>query len=187
MAYKRYMDATHPRGVQERKIALTTSGEILMPKKSYDLATETVTITFDDNSTAELSLASYSPEIIRQLALHGLSQKAGDSYAGAAKASEEEGITADEYCQAAVARVDQQLREGNFNAGGGGGVRGGIFVEALTQVTGKSQDDIVALVNSLDEEKVKELKKHPQVKNAMLQIRAARAEKAASAAPQLTL
>lgn len=158
-----------------------------MPKKAYDVSTETVTITYDDGATKVLALADYPEAIVRQLALHGLSQKAGDSYAGAAKASDEEGITADEYCQGAVERVDTQLRDGNFNAGGGGGVRGGIFVEALAASLSKPTDEVLALVNSWDEEKIKQVKKHPQVKNAMLQIKAERAKKAAEAAPQLTI
>lgn len=158
-----------------------------MPKKATSLETGSVTITFDDDVTTTLNLDDYSPEIQRQLALHGLSQKAGDSYAGAAKASEEEGVSVDDYCKASVARIDEQLRAGNFNAGGGGGVRGGIFAEALAKATGKSLDEVIDLINSMDEDTIKQVKKHPQVKAEMLSIRQARAAKAAEAAGALTL
>lgn len=158
-----------------------------MPKKATSLETGTVTITFDDESAKTLSLDDYSPEIVRQLALHGLSQKAGDSYAGAAKAAEEEGIAVDDYCKASVDRVDEQLRAGNFNAGGGGGARGGIFAEALAAATGKPQDEVLALINSMDEDTIKQVKKHPQVKAEMLRIRQERAARAAESAGALTL
>jgi hypothetical protein len=151
-----------------------------MPKKSYDVTSGIVTFEFENEETRTLALDDYSPEIQRQLALHGLSQKGGDSYAGAARAADEEGISVEDYCVAAVERVDQQLRDGNFNAGGGGGVRGGIFAEALAKATGKTLDEALAVINSLPEDKIKEVKKHPAVKNEMLQIRAARAAAAAS-------
>lgn len=158
-----------------------------MPKKSYDLEALTHTITYDDGSTATIALSELSDSMRDQLALHGLGQKRGDSYAGAAKASEEEGITVEDYCKVAVEKIDENLRAGNFNAGGGGGIRGGIFVEALSTALSKPQDEVLELVKSWDEDKIKQVKKHPQVKNAMLQIRAKRAEAAAEAAPALSL
>ena len=51
-------------------------------KKKIDVEAKTVTFTFEDDSTQVLELGNLTPEMQTQLALHGLSQKAGDSYAG---------------------------------------------------------------------------------------------------------
>ena len=57
-------------------------------KKSLDVATMTVVIVFADGHTIEVVAPSLSDEIQANLLLHGLSQKLGDSYAGAADLAE---------------------------------------------------------------------------------------------------
>lgn len=59
----------------------SASGRIKVAEKSYDEDEGTFSIVFSDGSESEVSLESLPANIVRLLALHGLSQKLGDSYA----------------------------------------------------------------------------------------------------------
>lgn len=85
-----------------------------MPKKTTSIDDQSVTIKFEDDSSASLSLTDLTPEITMQLALHGLSQKLGDSYAGPEKRA---------LAPEVVAGVIQGLKDGNWTVRGEGGTR----------------------------------------------------------------
>jgi hypothetical protein len=59
----------------------SASGRIKVAEKSYDEDEGSFSIVFSDGSESEVSLDSLPANIVKLLALHGLSQKLGDSYA----------------------------------------------------------------------------------------------------------
>lgn len=105
-----------------------------------------------------------SNDIIGRLALHGISQKVGDSYAGA------EGIT--------EARLMAEGVWKNLKAGVWAlkAVRGGKIVEALHRITGKAFDECLEKWASLGDDAQKALKKHPDIKRVMAEMEAERAK-----------
>jgi hypothetical protein len=130
-----------------------------------------VSFTFADKSSTirTCELKELGKDMITALAIHGLSQKLGDSY------SSNEGI-AD-----AIATVDQvwaQLKAGNFNARVSGS---SLFYEALARIKGLSVDEVRAKVEILDEEAQDKMKSNAKVKAMMVVIRGERASSKALA------
>jgi len=108
--------------------------------------------------------------MIRRLALHGLSQKAGDSYASA----NDKGWTIDD-CRDNVADVFDHLRNGIWSTGGD---RSGnaIIVEALSRLTGNDTEACREVYQTMTEDEQKDLAKRPDVKAMVAQIKAERAQ-----------
>ena len=86
-------------------------------KVSKTVSDTAVTFEFATGEVEEVSPSDLPAEIQKQLILHGLSQKLGDSYSGE---------DADK-CHAIFSGVLKNLVEGNWSArsGGGGAPRGG--------------------------------------------------------------
>jgi hypothetical protein len=160
-----------------------------MAKKASKKVTDSgVEITFESGEVVAVQLDQLSDGIITKLALHGLSQKVGDSYAGAELAEAHE----------LAGSVVKRLIEGEWTqASTGGGVsRVSMLVEALAAATGKTNDEALEVVKGMSEDQKKELKKHPAIAKELATIaaeravaKAKRAEEAAAAsdAPALTL
>ncbi len=166
-----------------------------MPKKSVDVENQSVTFTFGDGGEAVARLADFSDEIVTQLALHGLSQKGGDSYAGAKSACAENDIDPEEWSKAQVEGVIRQLTDGEWTVrregGGGGGVTD--LARALAEATGSDLTDAVAKVNDADKDTKAALRKHPAIAAILARLRQERAakkqaelESAAADAPALS-
>lgn len=151
-----------------------------MTKKLVSIENESVTITFDDGESVTLATADISTEMQVRAMLHGLSQKLGDSYAGAA--SEADPLA---YAKSAVADVIANLKAGDWRAAttGTGGSRVSDLALALAELQGIDIAQAVeALAESTDEQK-DTLRKHPRVAAVMARIKAAKAaERAAKAA-----
>ena len=111
-----------------------------------------------------------SEDIIGRLALHGISQKVGDSYAGAESITE--------------ARLMAQGVWNNLTSGMWAvkATRGGKIVEALHRATGKPFDVCLEKFAGMDEAAKKALRKHPDIKRAIADIEAENAAKMAEAA-----
>lgn len=144
--------------------------------KAVDAEQGLVTITPEGGEAITANLADMPDEIVRQLALHGLSQKLGDSYAGA---GQEENPVA--VITANVTGLIDQLKAGTWSSrsGGGGGPRVTLLAEAIHRVTGKELEECTAVVGDMSNEDKATWRKHPQVAKAIAEIRAEReAEKA---------
>lgn len=151
-------------------------------KKIADFENGNVNFEFADGSTFNAALTELNEDIINRLALHGLSQKLGDSYAGAG--GEDDPV---EYAKEALAGVYESLKEGNWTqrTGGTAGPRVTLLAEALHRATGRDLEECSSMVNDLrvaagdgDEDakaKLDAIKNHPQVKAAQSEIRAERA------------
>lgn len=143
-----------------------------LAKKVVDAEKGTVSFVFapdtDKARNITATLASIPTNIITRLALHGLSQKCGDSYAGAANDGEAE---------EAVKAVLEDLVAGNWSASrvGVGGVKVAVFVEALARASGQNIEEAGELVSAMSDEEKATAKKHPAIKAAMAAINAERA------------
>lgn len=125
---------------------------------------------FTDGTTITTELDGMNEEIVQKLAIHGLSQKIGDSYAGAESVAE------------AISLAEGVFK--NLLAGlwGAKVARGGKIVEALHRVTGKAVEECLDLWQGMDDGRQKELRKHADIKKALADMEAERAAALAEAA-----
>jgi len=136
-------------------------------KASKKVEGTTVTIEFATGQTLTANAADLPDEMKRNLIVHGLSQKLGDSYAGA---DEKEAFDC-------ANRVLEGLMKGEWSTRGeGGGGRASMFLEALAAVLGLSLDEAKAKFDSKTEEEQAAIKNHPQIKTKTAEIKAARAQ-----------
>lgn len=125
-----------------------------------------VEFTFSDKNGTKLvcNTAELSKEMLLELALHGIAQKVGDSYASA------------ESVQDALdnaKRVWDNLKAGNFNSRSSG--VGSILVEAIARIKKIAADEAQKLLEAMDEEKLEVLRKKEAVKAMVTIIRGERA------------
>jgi len=128
-------------------------------------------IFIDGGEELECSIEMLSTDIIHQLALHGLSQKVGDSYSGAESVVE---------ARALAQGVWDNLKAGNWAVRSG---RGGKVVEAMVRATGKDYGECLTVWNAMDKKEQAALKAHPQMKLATAEIDLERATAAQASAP----
>lgn len=138
-----------------------------------------ITFKWADDSETVVNLDGFSEAILQHATLHGLSQKLGDSYSGAA------GNVA--YAKEMFEETLNALREGDWNRKGGGISSGGIWVEALARAAGEDMEAALAAWNEMDDETKAATRKHPAVKLAKAEIEAERAKAKAADAPSITL
>ena len=113
--------------------------------------------------TIETDLNELNDEIRLKLALHGLKQKLGDAYAG-----EKDPAAA----MKAVEEVYSRLKNGEWTTGrAGGGSRVGQLAKALARVKGVSVEEAAAAIENLSKEERAQLRKHPLVQKALLEIK----------------
>lgn len=135
--------------------------------KVVDVENMVVQFSFTDGRVLELPLGNLSTEMIDRLALHGIAQKIGDSYAGAE--------TLDE-AFAAASTVVANLEAGIWATKSS---RGGIWVEAIQRAAGCEFEEAFEKWSKADDATKKELRNHPQVKLAKAEIEQERAAKMA--------
>lgn len=137
---------------------------------------DVITIRFEEtNEELQVNINDIPAETISRLAMHGLSQKLGDSYAGA-EVSESFGR-----CSA----VAGDLKEGNWSTRvAASGPRTTQLAEALAAATGKSLEEAAAKLETLDEDAKKGLRAHPQIKVELANIKARKAQEAAAKAAE---
>ena len=131
-----------------------------------------VGFSFANDETREFALDGLSQDIINRLAVHGLSQKIGDSYASSLTVA------------AAVEKADAtyaMLKAGDWALKREGGT-GGVWIEAIARVQGIELSQAATVFDKLDEAQKKGVKGNPRVKAAKLAIDAERAAKRAEAA-----
>lgn len=128
-----------------------------------------------------LLLSELSPEIVTRLAVHGLSQKVGDSFAGAA--DEPDPVA---YAIARIKDTWEQLKRGEWRVTGTGGPRATLLGRALARVSGHTIEEAMAVLqdkeDSLSEEEfkafLKALRADPSIKQAQADIKLEDAQKA---------
>lgn len=115
-----------------------------------------------------------------RLAIHGASQKIGDSYAGAAKEADPVA-----FAKEAVKGTIKQIYDGEWRVNAGGGPRVNDLAKAIAAVTGQpleGEDGTVALVAAMSDDDKKAFRKKPKIAAALAKLAA---EKAAERAAKL--
>lgn len=140
---------------------------------------QAVEFAFANGVTHTISMADFQAEQQSQLGSYGISQKFGDSYAGAE--------SPDEAVETFLATVEQvKSGEWTVRRGGGGAARITMLVEALARVTGKTEEEAQAKIATLDDDEKKDLRTHPQIAAVLEEIKLdrqkAKLEKAKEAA-----
>lgn len=156
----------------------SASGRIKVADKDYDVETKTFSIVFADGSESEVALESLPAEIVSMLALHGLSQKLGDSYASV------KGDVAE--AKKRYEAVLTQLQNGEWKKAREGGGEGSAKVTELAQAIARFRNAPLekanAAVAGASPEQKKAWQGNPNIKALIATIRAEKAaERAAKA------
>ena len=144
-----------------------------MAKKITDEAAGKITFEFSDGRTLSIAVSELTPEMATRAAMHGLSQKGGDSYAGAESVDE-----AYDACESTLAALRGPNGTWSTRTVGEGGARGTMLVEALYRATkheGKTMDDCEQLVADMSDEQKKGIRNIPAIKAQLDAIAAERA------------
>jgi hypothetical protein len=163
--------------------------------REYDLDAASAEISVAGDVFLTISYEDFSPEIIKQGFLYGITKKMVDSVAGIkAQLARERGVETSqidnsdpEYIQAVkdgLKEIYDQLRKDGGNewraARGEGEAKPRVteLAEAISRIRGMSLEEAAALVKRVaeqDKEKLSTWRKHPQVQLAIAQIRQERA------------
>ncbi len=120
---------------------------------------------FADETSETIELDFFSKEIINRAALHGFSQKLGDSYSGITNVAE---------AKLAMHGVLAALRAGDWNRKGGS--TGGKWVEALARATGETIERTLEAWDKMTDEVKTATKKHPDLIKVLREIELERAQ-----------
>lgn len=156
----------------------SASGRIKVADKDYDVETKTFSIVFADGDESEVALESLPAEIVSMLALHGLSQKLGDSYASVKGDVKE--------AKQRYEAVLRQLQAGEWKKAREGGGEGSAKVTELAQAIARFRNAPIekanAAVAGASPEQKKAWQGNPNIKALIATIRAEKAaERAAKA------
>ena len=121
-------------------------------------------------------LAKFNVEIIERLAIHGLSQKVGDSVSALSKTRDFHAAFGN------MQEVVDNLEKGLWSARGGSSTSD--LVAALASLTGEDTETIQTAIDQADDEKIAEFRKNPEVKAKILEMQAERQRTLAKAAQE---
>jgi hypothetical protein len=148
--------------------------------KSVDEAAQTVTFKFADGGNFVAKLGDMPATIATRLALHGLAQKLGDTYAGDVESAEAE-----------VRDMYGELANGHWSTRAPGEPRITLLAEAMASlrpVEGVSHEErtkqAMRKLEEVSDEERAALRKDPRIKLAIAQIQAKRLRDAAKKAPE---
>ena len=118
-------------------------------------------------------LAKMPADIVERLAIHGLSQKVGDSTSSLSK-------TRDFHAAfGAMQEIVDNLEKGLWSVRGGSSTSD--LVAALAELQGSDTETVQAAIDAASEEQVAELRKHPQIRAKILELQAERQKALAKA------
>jgi len=147
-------------------------------KKTVDVDSGSVTFTFaDEGAPVVVELSKVSDANMTRLALHGMSQKCGDSYAGAESIAD---------AREAVLGVQEMLYSGEWSTRAPGEPRTSVLAEALARATGKTVEAAKAALDAMDDDTRKAVSAHPGVKKARAEIALEKASAELANAPALS-
>ena len=118
-------------------------------------------------------LGKFNAEIIERLAIHGLSQKVGDSVSALSKTRDFHAAFGN------MQEVVDNLEKGLWSARGGSSTSD--LVAALASLTGEDTETIQTAIDQADDEKIAEFRKNPEVKAKILEMQAERQKAIAKA------
>ena len=157
-----------------------TNKETIMAKKNFN--PETKTWTFDSGiAVHELTVDELS-EAMQLVGLgHGILQKTGDAYAGAAKDTADTEQSVEEYIDASIVDSLDRLRKGDWNLRtGGAGPRITDLVRAIAEAYEVDEDEAAEKVATFSADDKKGARAHPAIKPILDRLSAERAAKKAT-------
>jgi len=146
-----------------------------MAKKAVDVEAQTITFDFGDGRVETFTLADMSDAMKIQLALHGASQKIGDSYASAKSQTDGTEIDPADWSQQQAAGVVAQLLADDWTVRTPGSAQSTDLMSAFEEVTGAE------LQSDLSKEDKAALRKHPKIAAVLARIKSERADAKAAA------
>lgn len=137
-------------------------------KVSKTVTDEGVKFEFATGEVVEVKCGDFKGDIQKQLMLHGLSQKLGDSYSGEDS----------DKCHTIFQGVLKNLSEGNWSARAGGGGAGRIsqLAAALARAAGEPIEKCVEKLSEMDDATKKTVREHPAVQAALAEIKLEKAQ-----------
>lgn len=147
----------------------------IMAKKTVDLETQTVTFDFGDGRVETFQLSDCSDEMKIQLALHGASQKTGDSYASAKSQTEDTDIDPSVWSQGQAAGVIAQLYADDWTVRTPGTAAATDLATALAEAVGCELQQAVDRLAETEKDEKSALRKHPDVAIVLARIKSERA------------
>lgn len=140
-----------------------------------------VTFDFPDDSQIVAEFGKLPEEVQIRLGVHGLAQKLGDSFSGAGKEENPLG-----YAKRRVSEVLAQLTAGDWRVTGEGGTRASLLARALSRVHGSDVEDCINVIDGMDDEAKKKLRKDPRIVQATADIKLEDAQAAKERAGKTT-
>lgn len=154
-----------------------------MAKKTVDLESKTVTFDFDDGATPVVfELGRCSKAMLVQLALHGGSQKGGDSYASAKKVCADTDIDPVAWSREQVEGVIDQLYNDDWTVRVPGAGVATDLATALAEAVNCEMSEAIARLSEASKEDRAALRKHPDIAAVLARIKSERASAKADAA-----
>ena len=121
-----------------------------------------------NGETVDVDVTTFPEDIQTKLAIHGLSQKLGDSYASAS----DKGMSIQD-CVDGVNEIVRSMAAGNWSATGSSGVS--IMAEAIAVLLDKDIRQCADLIQGMTADERGAMSKRPDVKAEVARIKAARA------------
>ena len=148
-----------------------------MAKKTTNLENKTVLFDFDDGADpVPFELSKCSKAMIVQLALHGASQKTGDSYASAKKVCADTDINPVAWSREQAEGVVEQLYNDDWTVRVPGIAAVTDLATALAEVIeGVTVDAAIARLAESDKDEKAALRKHPDIAAVLARIKSERA------------
>jgi hypothetical protein len=136
--------------------------------KEFDWDSKTFIVSFIDGTDLRAEWDSFNDETKYRLGVHGLSQKVGDSYAGAKDVEEAKMLAKD---------TIEVLQKGGWGTRVSDGLgRVTLLAEALSRLTKVPVNEVRATLDTLDEDTVKSIRLDEQVKLMVSKIKTERLE-----------
>lgn len=160
--------AVEPSAASGKRVSVATKS---FEETDEGAATGKVTFAFSDETEINADVNSFSPEIQKRLAIHGLLQKGGDSYAGV------KGNVAE--AKANVQAILEQLTAGAWKGErGDAGPRLGELAEAIARIKSVPVEAARAAVEKADDDQRKTWRSNAKVKAVIAQLRSEAAAQA---------
>lgn len=146
--------------------------------RSATMAAKALVFRFADDTTKTVRLGDFAETVVMAAAWHGIAQKLGDAYAGAANVEE---------AKVRFQAVYEQLTEGDWvsESRGGGGGQASLLASAVAEALGQPLEDVQKTLAGMDKDTRKSIRNHKDVKPVLARMEAERAAaRAAKAAKE---
>ena len=157
---------------------MANEAKVKFLQKKVDEIGRRVKCVLGNGVCVEVGLDELKPEIVTRLAMHGLSQKLGDSAASFSKEENFHGAFG------AMQGTADNLLQGIWAAKGGSGTSD--LAQAIAELQDVEIEEAEAAIARMDEDTLKIFKSHPEIKLKIAEIQKARLAAQVDKAPSLS-